>query len=170
MPRVAANPAVPMQMDVKPKPDWLNKIQSGEIQKKKISNEVLKRRRNHRLANLLKPKAPINVLAELTKQGEVTFEKAISDQVSRLIKVSALYDSKLSKVLALQRTLLRTSALKPFCSTLHSKLVRGMLLRKIFLRDHMERRRLLGLLWLVLHSSRCLMIGRLRALYYHLCR
>jgi len=94
MPRVAANPAVPMQMDVKPKPDWLNKIQSGEIQKTKISNDVLKRRRNHRLANLLKPKAPINVLAELTKQGEVTFEKAISDQVSRLIKVSALYDSK----------------------------------------------------------------------------
>ena len=26
MPRVAANPAVPMQMDVKPKPDWLNKV------------------------------------------------------------------------------------------------------------------------------------------------
>jgi hypothetical protein len=93
MPRVAANTAVPMQMDVKPKPDWLNKIQSGEI-KKKISNEVLKRRRNHRLANLLKPKAPINVLIELTKQGEVTFEKPISDQVSRLIKVSASYDAK----------------------------------------------------------------------------
>lgn len=100
MPRVAANTvirtadnSVPMQMEVKPKPDGLTKIQNGEI-KKKVPNDVMKRRRNYRLSNLLKPKAPINVLTELTKQGEVTFEKPISDQLSHLVKVSALYDEK----------------------------------------------------------------------------
>jgi hypothetical protein len=97
MPRVAANTTTQVKMETDgsatngdAKNDWLAKKKTGQI--KKLPKDVLKRRRNSRLGRLLNPKPPMMVLMELTKQGEVTFEKYISDPMSRLLKCTAQYD------------------------------------------------------------------------------
>jgi len=100
MPRVAATTTqVKMETDGSAatnngdaKKDWLAKKKDGQITK--IPKDVLKRRRNCRLGRLLNPKPPVMVLMELTKQGEVTFEKYISDPMSRLLKCTAQYDGQ----------------------------------------------------------------------------
>jgi hypothetical protein len=104
MPRVASTPVqaqAKMETDggqangasgLKNSAEWLTKIKDGAIHK--VPKDVQKRRRNYRLGRLLNPKAPMVVLQELTKQGEVTFEKYISDPMSHLIKCSAKYDGQ----------------------------------------------------------------------------
>eukprot|EP00088_Acartia_fossae_P018463 TRINITY_DN2067_c0_g1_i1.p1 TRINITY_DN2067_c0_g1~~TRINITY_DN2067_c0_g1_i1.p1 ORF type:complete len:362 (+),score=120.53 TRINITY_DN2067_c0_g1_i1:102-1088(+) len=76
----------------KPKPDWLSKIQEGGI--KKPPKDVLKRRRNFRLGRMVAPKQPMVALQELIRQEDITFESYISDPMSRLWKIGAMYDGQ----------------------------------------------------------------------------
>lgn len=101
MPRVAATTTNQVKMETDgstatnngdSKPDWLSKKKNGQITKP--PKDVQKRRRNSRLGKLLNPKPPVMVLMELTNQGEVTFEKYISDPMSRLLKCTGQYDGQ----------------------------------------------------------------------------
>jgi len=73
-------------------PDWLSKIKEGGV--KKIPKDVQKRRRNFRLKKMLTPKPPMMVLFELVKNTEIQFQAPIMDPVSRLVKVTAVYENQ----------------------------------------------------------------------------
>jgi len=97
MPRVnnASNNVVNMDLDngdKKEQPDWLTKLKSGSIEKKKVPKDVQKRRRNYRHGNLLIPKPPVMAIMELIKQDEVVYGNPIMDPLTRLLKITATYD------------------------------------------------------------------------------
>jgi len=73
-------------------PEWLSKIKEGGV--KKIPKDVQKRRRNFRLKKMLTPKPPMMVLFELVNHADIQFQPFIVDPVSRLMKVSAVYDGQ----------------------------------------------------------------------------